>query len=74
MLVEGRITNGTISIKLSLFVVINHFISNKRCRLIQARAESMYMLHLRGCLPKILIPILDHITGFLETLHVSYTL
>ena len=29
---------------------------------------------LRGCLPKILIPILDHITDFLETLHVSYTL
>ena len=28
---------------------------------------------LRGCLPKILIPIFDHITDFLETLHVSYT-
>ena len=29
---------------------------------------------LKSCLPKILIPILDHITDFLETLHVSYTL
>ena len=30
--------------------------------------------HLRVCLSKILITILDHITDFLETLHVSYTL
>ena len=29
---------------------------------------------LRGCLSKILITILDHITDFLETLLVSYTL
>ena len=28
--------------------------------------------YLRGCLPKILIPILDHITDFLETLHASF--
>ena len=26
--------------------------------------------YLRGCLPKILIPILDHIADFLEILHV----
>ena len=30
--------------------------------------------HLRVCLSKILITILDHITDFLVTLHVSYTL
>ena len=30
--------------------------------------------HLRGCLPKILKPILDYITDFLETLCVIYTL
>ena len=28
---------------------------------------------LRGCLPKILKPILDYITDFLETFHVIYT-
>ena len=29
---------------------------------------------LRGCLPKILNPILDYVTDFLETLHEIYTL
>ena len=31
-------------------------------------------LFLRGCLPKILKPILDYITDFLETFRVIYTL
>ena len=30
--------------------------------------------YLRGCLPKILKPILDYITDFLETFRVIYTL
>ena len=61
-------------VKLLIYAEISYFLSLCMQPERPDATEIKFNFNLRGCLPKILIPILDHITDFLETLHVSYTL